>query len=146
MRLLIAFLLGMAAMVAIQGHSEDSIVVSGLAVHLDGDKHCNSITEGLGWEHSQSENLRSQIGFYRNSNCRWSTYAAEAWTPLKLGPTHSGIIAGLVTGYRASITPVAGLVTTYDLGKFALNIVTIPPSGDSGKGVLWFQLSFPLRW
>lgn len=141
------FLLGCfvasAVWLAYYSSAQDALVASGLAVHLDGAHHCNSVTEGLGWEHSQTENWRSQIGFYRNSNCRWATYIAEAWTPLHIGKSTSGIIAGVVSGYRATISPVAGLVSSYDLGKWRLNVITIPPSGDSGKGVVWFQIAIP---
>ena len=141
------FLLGCfvasAVWLAYYSSAQDALVVSGLAIHLDGGHHCNSVTEGLGWEHSQSENYRSQVGFYRNSNCRWSAYIAEAWLPLHVGNWRSGLIAGAVTGYRATITPVAGFVSAYQITRhWGINAVTIPPSGESGKGVVWFQAAY----
>ena len=138
-------LFGLCLAIGFSGRAQDALIISGLAYHLDQDHHCNSVTEGLGWERSQSENWRSQIGFYRNSNCRWSAYVAEAWMPLHWGKVSTGILGGIITGYRASITPAAGLVTIYELTKrWSLRLITIPPSGESGKGVMWLQAG--LSW
>lgn len=139
---LIAFgmLLGFLLAVGYNGWSKDYVIGSGLAIHLDGAHHCNSTTTGLGYEHSQSENWRYQVGFYRNSNCRWSSYIAEAWLPIKLGSWRGGLIAGLVSGYSAPILPAGGLVASCEPGKYGFNVIFIPPAGESGSGVLWFQL------
>lgn len=141
---LLAFLLGMAAMVAIQGWSQSYAVVSGLAIHLDGEKHCNSFTSGLGVERPISGTVRYALGFFDNSNCRWSTYAALAWLPLTLGNWKAGTISGAVTGYRESLLPAAGAVLVYERPTWGLNLILIPPSGDSSAGVLWCQ--WKLRW
>lgn len=134
-----AFLLGLLIGVGLSGRAEDYVIVSGLAKHLDGKQHCNSTTTGLGYEHSQSENWRSQIGFYRNSNCRWSAYAAEAWMPLHLGNLSLGLLGGVVSGYASSILPAGGIVTAYRFKNWKLNLITIPPVGNSSDGVLWLQ-------
>lgn len=130
---LVAFLLGMAAAVAIQGHTQDWIVQNGLAIHFDGRDHCESTTPGLGIEHGDYS-----AGFYRNSNCRWSAYAAQSWTPLRMGPVRLGSIAGGVSGYGRPITPVAGLVASWEGSRYGMNLIYIPPVGDSGN-VLWLQ-------
>jgi hypothetical protein len=119
---LVAFLLGMVAMVCLQGKADTWIVVSGLAKHLDGGEHCNSITTGLGYERTQIGNDRTQIGysfgFYRNSNCAWSFYAARSWLPLSLQVSdwrlRAGGIAGGVTGYTSAVLPVAGLAASVE--------------------------------
>lgn len=134
-----AFLLGLLVGIGLSGRTQDYIIGSGLAIHLDGAQHCNSITTGLGYEHSQSGKWRYQLGFYRNSGCRWSTYISEAWLPLKWGNWHGGLIAGAVTGYSSPILPAGGLVASYEPGKYGLNIIFIPPAGESGAGVLWLQ-------
>ncbi len=136
-----AFLAGLLVGVGMSGRAEDYVIVSGLAKHLDGKQHCNSTTTGLGYEHSQSENWRSQIGFYRNSNCRWSAYAAEAWMPVYLQSINVrlGVLGGVVTGYGSAVLPAGGLVTSFEFKKWKLNLITIPPVGNSSDGVLWLQ-------
>lgn len=126
-----------------QAFAEDWLVVSGLAKHLDGDRHCNSTTAGAGFERTQSANWRSTVGFYRNSQCRWSTYVAEAWMPLHFGQVHVGGIFGVVTGYRAQVMPAAGAAMGYEGKKYGLNLIFIPPYRDSGN-VLWLQGK--VRW
>lgn len=141
------FLLGVfvasAFWLAYHSFAQDYLVVSGLAVHLDGDKHCNSFTSGLGVERPISGTLRYALGFYDNSNCRWSSYAAVAWLPLTLGNWRGGTISGLVTGYRDTILPAAGVVFSYERPRWGLNLIVIPPSGNSSDGVAWLQWKIP---
>lgn len=115
------------------------IVVSGFAKHLDGREHCNSMTSGTGLEARGYA-----VGFYRNSNCRWSAYAAKTWLPLHFENWRLGGIAGVVTGYKVSPLPAAALVVTYEQPKWGFNIIGVPPFKESGSGVLWAQLKF--RW
>ena len=141
------FLLGCfvasAFWLAYHSAAQDYIIGSGIALHLDRAHHCNSITSGLGYEHSQSENWRYQVGFYRNSQCRWSTYIAEAWLPIKLAALKLGLIGGAVTGYSAPILPAGGLVASYEpKNSPGFNLIFIPPAGESGKGVLWGQIKW----
>ena len=140
-----AFIFGMVVGAAITApRAQDYVIVSGLAKHLDGKQHCNSTTTGLGYEHSQSENWRSQIGFYRNSGCKWSAYLGEAWLPLKLGNWRGGVIAGLVTGYGSPVLPAGGAVISYEPKEsLGFNLIYIPPAGESGSGVLWLQARLP---
>ncbi len=138
--LIAAFLAGLLAGVGLSGRAADYVIVSGLAKHLDGKQHCNSTTTGLGYEHSQSENWSYQVGFYRNSNCRWSSYAAEAWMPLHFGSVAMGVLGGVVSGYGSSILPAGGFVTSYTFKTWKLNLITIPPIGNSSDGVLWLQM------
>jgi len=119
------------------------LVVNGLAKHLDGGEHCNSITTGLGVERAAGP-WRTSAGFYRNSNCEWSTYAAEAWCGLRIGIACAGAIAGVVTGYRRSgVLPAGGAVLALERERVGANIVFIPPLRDSGN-VLWLQAK--VRW
>lgn len=131
-------LLGALAFAGI-GKAQDWLVLSGVAVHLDG-KHCNDLTTGLGVEHNGYA-----AGFYRNSNCKWSAYAAKAWLPITAGHWRAGVLGGLVTGYATSpVLPVAALSITYEGRRYGLNLIGIPPSGNSGGGVIWAQLK--VRW
>lgn len=141
---LIAFILGMAAMVAIQSWAQTYVIGSGVAFHLDNDSHCrNHFTPGLGLERAVSENWRLSLGAYSNSNCRLSKYIAAAWVPFRVAELKIGAIAGLVTGYREAVLPAAGLAATYEWKRYKLNVVYIPPVGSSGN-VLWFQTG--IRW
>lgn len=114
-------------------------VMSGIAVHLDGREHCNSVTTGLGVERGTYS-----AGFYRNSNCRWSTYAAKAWLPLQYDKWRGGLLGGAVTGYANKLTPVLAFAATFENKNYGLNIIGIPPAGGSSGGVLWFQVK--RRW
>lgn len=115
------------------------VVVSGLAKHLDHREHCNSVTSGLGLEARGYA-----VGFYRNSNCRWSTYAAKTWLPLKVGEWKAGAISGVVTGYKNSLLPAAALALTYEQKGWGFNLIGVPPFKESAGGVVWAQLKF--RW
>jgi hypothetical protein len=123
--------------------AQDWLVLSGYAIHLDHARHCNSFTKGIGVEKVLSENRRLSIGAYDNSNCNTSTYAAAAWTPLHLGSVHLGVIGGLVTGYRVPLLPAGGMVASFERRTWGVNVIGIPPTGASGKGVLWLQAKFP---
>ncbi|HZR02816.1 MAG TPA: hypothetical protein VFA81_06575 [Burkholderiales bacterium] len=137
---LVAFILGMVAAVAIQGRAQTWLIGSGLAIHLDGKRHCNSITEGGGLEHDDYA-----VGFYRNSNCRWSLYAGRSWMPLYLQSAglRLGAIAGVVTGYNSAVLPVAALAASVGTERYKLNIIYVPPAFGSGN-VIWLQSG--LRW
>lgn len=116
------------------------ITAHGIAVHLSPGDHCNSITTGLGAEYG-SRDWRTVGGFYRNSNCRWTVYAGEAWTPIHWGAVSFGAVAGVATGYVLPITPAAGPTITYEGKRYGANVVYIPPYG-SGGNVLWAGLKW----
>lgn len=122
--------------------AQDWLAMHGLAKHLDGQIHCNSTTSGLGLQHGISESWRAMAGFYRNSNCVYSAYAGGAYLPLALGPVHLGGLAGLVTGYKVSPLPAAGLVAALEWRRFGVDVVFIPPYKDSGN-VLWVSAKVP---
>jgi hypothetical protein len=134
-------LLAVVSVVAIgklnNARAESWLVVSGLALHLDGNKYCNELTQGLGLE-SVEGSKRYSVGFYRNSNCHWSAYAGRAWTPLRLGSVAFGVLGGGVTGYDHAITPVGALFAAVDSKPWGLNVTYIPPVAGSGN-VLWLQ-------
>jgi hypothetical protein len=111
----VGLLVGLLIAIGWNARSEDWLIVSGVAKHLDGQQHCNSTTSGLGWERSQNGVDRYQIGFYRNSNCRYSAYAAKAWLPLQYSHWRFGTVGGLATGYKYAVTPAGGLAVTYEL-------------------------------
>ncbi len=146
--LIAAFLLGLLVGIGMSGRAEDRAVVSGLAIHIGQGRHCNEyITPGIGLEHDLSKNWQLAVGVYDNSNCKASAYVAGAWLPLRFADLRLGTISGLVSGYNNSIFPVAGLVASFQpKGKFGINLLFIPPAGETSKGVAWFQLSFPIAW
>jgi hypothetical protein len=139
-----ALLVALVLAIFVIAHAETWAVMSGIAVHLDGRSHCNWRTDGLGVEYSNDGADRTQLGFYRNSNCKWSAYAARAWLPLKFLDLRGGAIVGAVTGYSASVTPVAALALSYEHKDWGVNVIGIPPTGESGGGVLWLQ--FKKKW
>lgn len=148
MKLALAFILGMVAMVCIQGRSQSEhdrsktwLVFSGLAHHFDGNGYCNNrFTKGIGLEHKGYA-----IGVYDNSNCDTSFYAAKAWRPLQSGSWRGGAIAGVVSGYGSPALPIAGLVVTYERKTWGLTATLIPPVGPS-SGVAWIQIKRAFEW
>jgi|SRR5581483_1438898 len=125
--------------VAFACNAQDWLVGSGLAKHLDGGEHCNSVTEGLGLEHGDYA-----VGFYRNSNCRWSTYAARAWMPIRAGAVRAGLLGGVVTGYQTPVMPAAAGVVSFEGERYGANLILVPPAGRASPGVAWLQ--WKVRW
>jgi hypothetical protein len=120
--------------------AETWLVLNGIAQHLDRGSYCNNhLTPGLGIEKDGWAG-----GFYDNSNCRTSWYAAKYWLPLSVGPIKAGVIAGAVSGYSTSLIPAGGLAATYERKTWGVNLILIPPFSDSSPGVLWGQVKF--RW
>jgi len=135
-------LLGLLIAIGITSRAQDWLVISGAALHLDGGEHCNSMTTGLALERGD-DTWRKIVGFYRNSNCRWSAHIAQAYTPLHLGPVHLGGLVGAVTGYAIPIMPAAGLAAAIEGKSAGINLVYIPPFKASGN-VLWAMVK--VRW
>jgi hypothetical protein len=125
--------------------AQDWLTISGLAKHLDGGTHCNSITSGLGLEHDVTKDTKGIVGFYRNSNCRYSSYAGGSYQPLHLGPVALGGVFGLVTGYRVSPLPAAAFAASIEGKVLGANLVLVPPVGDESPSVLWLQGKVRLR-
>lgn len=121
--------------------AQDWLILNGYAQHLGSGSHCNNhLTTGIGIERDHA-----QLGVYRNSNCRTSLYAAQAWLPLSVGAVKLGLIGGAVTGYASAVTPVAALAATYERKSWGWNLIAIPPTGESSGGVAWLQLKIKLR-
>lgn len=137
---ILAFLSVLAVGKLARAFAEDWLVISGLAKHLDGREHCNSVTSGLGLEYDGYA-----AGFYRNSNCRWSAYAAKSWLPLRAGQVRIGGLVGAVTGYGATLLPVAAFAASLEGEKYGLNLVLVPPTGSASPGVAWLQFKVKLR-
>lgn len=133
--LLLAFALTSAA--------QDWIVTNGLAYHFEKGKDYNWATAGVGFEKQLREGVRAVGGFYLNSHREWSTYLGGAWLPIAVGAWKAGVLGGGATGYGRPVTPVGGLVLSYELRSYGFNAVFIPPVASTG-GVLWLQAK--TRW
>lgn len=151
MKTFAAFILGMVAAVCIQGrsqvgsdHSQSWIVLPVYAFHLDRGIYCNDTTEGIGYERAKSKHDRAQVVVFRNSNCDWSVAATQCWVPLRFGDVRGGGCVGGVTGYGAAVLPAGAFVATYEQKTWGVNVIMVPPFGDSSPGVVWFQWKRPL--
>ena len=142
--LILGILIGFCAALGISGRAETWLVGSGIAIHGDRSHHYNWLTTGIGLEQTFTDTLRGAAGVYRNSNYNDSSYGAFIYMPFIAGALKAGIFAGGATGYRAPVTPVAGFAAAYEGKKYGMNLILVPPSGDSGKGVAWFQ--WKVRW
>jgi hypothetical protein len=142
-KLAIAFLLGMAAAIAIQGRTEDWVIGSGLVRHLSGKEHCNDRwTPGFGVERN-GQVYGLAVGIFDNSNCRVSGYVAGSWRPLQLGSWKLGGIAGIVSGYNKTVFPAAGAAASYERKHWGVNVIYLPPIGKESGGVIWLQWKLP---
>lgn len=144
MKLAVAFLLGMVAMVAIQGKTADWITGMVRSYHME-RKGYEEQNYGIGIERSLSGNTRLAVGVYRNSERSDSAYGAGVWCPARYERWVGCGLAGAVTGYSSSVAPLAGLVLAYEGEKYGFNILALPnKKGDLTQGVLAFQVKF--RW
>lgn len=96
--------------------AQDWIVTNGLAYHFEKGKNYNWATAGIGFEKQLREGVRAVGGFY----------------------LRGGVLGGGATGYERPVTPVGGLVLSYELRTYGFNAVFIPPVASTG-GVLWLQ-------
>lgn len=134
-------LCGLLLAIGGMSRAHDWIIVNGFAQHLGSGSHCNNHdTAGAGIERDHA-----QAGFYRNSNCKLSIYAAKAWLPITAGAVKLGLIGGAVTGYASAVTPVAALAATYETQTYGLNLIGIPPAGGSSGAVIWLQAKVRFR-
>lgn len=144
---LVGLLVGFCVAVGASGKASDWIVQSGLAYHFDRGKSYNWFTAGVGMEKTIREDFRLASGFYLNSHKNWSVYTAGVWLPFAKdvleGTFRLGAIAGGVTGYRSTVTPVAGLALTYEQRGHGFNLLAIPTAAGS-QGVLWGQ--YKIAW
>jgi len=120
------------------------------AYHLDREKtkekDYNESNPGWGLEY-QDGDKRYMIGQYLNSLRNNSNYALMGYTPYHydtgMGMLSGGVVGGAVTGYPyMPVTPAAGLLGTYENGKFGANLMltpTVTVDGKSNDGFLGLQ-------
>lgn len=148
MKLAVAFLLGMVAMVAIQGKSADWAVATIGSQHLGGGDFCEQ-NPGAGLELSANgSQTRSLLGVYRNSlreddrGCRtWSLYAGKSWLPFSVREWRLGGAAMGILGYESAVTLGVAMVIAYEEKTWGLNLIWFPDKrGDLLQGVVGVQL------
>lgn len=82
---------------------------------------------GMGLRHAWAPSWAWQIGAYRNSLDRATSYGLIDWSPLQLGRWHIGAGAGLtVGGYDAPYKLAAGLQARYQLGPGSVSLRLFP--------------------
>ena len=143
MKLAVAFLLGMVAMVAIQGKTSDWATATVRSHHMERGKGYEEQNMGLGIEHSLFGNTRLALGFYRNSERRDSVYAAGVYCPVSVrwGNWRVCGLAGGVSGYSDDVAPLAGLVMAYESKEWGLNLILFPNGkGDFSNGLVAAQI------
>jgi hypothetical protein len=99
----------------------------------------NEINPGIGLEYKDGD-MRYMIGNYLNSLNQNSNYLLAGYTPVNklsdLGRFSAGVVGGGITGYPTGVvTPAAGLLGSYENGKFGLNLLAVPNVKISGKDV-----------
>ena len=102
----------------------------------------NGDTPGIGLLCPIANNTRLAVGTYHNSVRAQSNYAAAVWQPLQLGPVRVGAMAGVVTGYRRDITPMAALAITVPVRSIELHLVAVPAVSNASPATAAFSFSF----
>jgi hypothetical protein len=141
-KLAIAFLLGMVAMVAIQGKTADWLTSTVRSYHME-RKGYEEQNYGLGIETDLSQRTRLALGFYRNSERRDSVYGAVVYCPVSVrwGNWRGCGMAGGVTGYSDAVAPLAGFVLSYEGREWGVNVLALPNKrGDFTGGLLAAQI------
>lgn len=125
------------------------------AYHFNRDavkqQNLNENNKGFGLEHDSGK-WRQMLGYYDNSYNKHSNYALLGYTPLKydtsIGQFKLGGVGGLISGYpNAPIVPAAGLLATYQNGRFGANLMAVPSAsnnGQNGYGFAGLQLRYKL--
>ena len=105
------------------------------------EKNFNEVNPGLGIEYDNGK-WRGMLGNYLNSMRGNSNYGLLGYTPIikntDYGTFKAGMIGGGVTGYDLPIAPVAGLLGSYQNGKFGLNLMAVPDAEIGGKKAYGF--------
>jgi hypothetical protein len=142
-KLAVAFLLGMVAMVAIQGKTADWLTATVRSHHMERGKGYEEQNYGFGIETDVSQRIRLALGFYRNSERRDSLYGAAVWCPpyLQYGNWRGCGMAGGATGYNDTVAPLAGFVLSWEGREWGVNILALPnKKGDFTSGLLAAQI------
>ena len=133
-------LLAMSA--AASAQSDTHIVIHGLSHHAHARPNgqaWNEVNTGIGFRRELTSDLSAQVGIYRNSIDRTSTYALIDYTPLQLGPVNAGAFIGAATGYVPAVRPMAGAVIRIDAGRFTPALRLIPKVPGKFRPELIFQ-------
>jgi hypothetical protein len=89
-------------------------------------QHLNEINPGIGLRFVDGD-YHKMVGVYKNSYSKTSAYALLAWTPIKIGASNIGAVAGVVTGYLHPYKPAAGLYTSTKVSeKININVTLVP--------------------
>jgi hypothetical protein len=123
------------------------LVIHGLSHHFHARPNgaqWNEVNTGIGLRRDLGGDLSGQIGFYRNSIDRTSTYALLDYTPVHLGPVRAGGFIGAASGYVQTVRPIAGAVLRVDAGRFTPTLRLIPkvPGNKSASVALEIGVRF----
>jgi hypothetical protein len=101
-------------------------LIPGISKHVNTTTEHNEYNYGIGIEEEwRSRNW--QIGIYKNSYWKTSTYVMAELTSFRFSDTmRFRLNGGLVTGYRYAITPMVLPVWTYEGEKYGFDALTIP--------------------
>lgn len=102
----------------------------------------NDSTPGVGLLCPITDDWRLAAGTYYNSLRTQSVYAGAAWQPVRLGPVKTGVFAGVVTGYRDTAIPFAGLALSAPMGPLEAHLLVIPEVQDVSPATMAFSVSF----
>lgn len=103
-------------------------------------KQWNERNLGAGLRYQIDATMGVQVGAYRNSIGKTTTYAIAEWAPLNAGPVGLGVFAGVRTGYTSAVQPAAGAFARWE----NLTVRLAPKSGRTGSAMVSVEFSFKL--
>lgn len=112
----VAILLSIAALDAFAGSMH--LQIHGVSKHQQENPYgqaWNENNQGFGLRYQHSQDVGGQVGFFKNSYYKTTTYLLAQYTPLHIKNTSTGVFFGYASGYNLTLPLAAGFLTTVQL-------------------------------
>ena len=125
-----------------------SVIAHGISKHLENHNY-NERNYGGGLRYENSE-YGIQVGKYENSFRRETIYAGADWSPIhfnvhKCFNFQSGVYAGVATGYKYNVTPMAGVQAAVRCKDVFLRLRVMPDIYYNTKAVGAIEIGLVLK-
>lgn len=136
------FITALLALGASLAQAQTSIQLHGLSKH-SGTTRYNETNAGVGIRHQVSDDWSVQVGTYRNSYYKRTTYLAGNWTPVQLADgIKAGAFIGVGTGYPQ--LALGGFMATVRAGRLEWTVRAIPKAGRGTDAVVALEIGVQL--
>jgi hypothetical protein len=127
---------------------EISIIGHGFSKHIK-NHNFNELPYGIGLRYEKGE-YAIQTGYFYNSIRNNSFYAGMDWSPIHTNITgclnfEAGLYAGGATGYKYTVTPMAGVQSSLRCKNVFVRLRAMPDIFYSAKAVGAIEFGFVLK-